>query len=130
MNFEAAAERVPALAWIVEVEPLLARLAEAVRFQPQVEVLAQAREAALTIVCEGRAAATRAAFGVHFDVTAYPQRAIAARLRCEQPHAQVARQWFAGGDVLALLPLGGPQGNSAALVWSVQEARAGELLAG
>lgn len=127
VRFDAAAEGVPALAWIVEVEPLLARLADAVRFQPQVEVLGAPQAAALTVVCEGRAAATRAEYGVQFDVTSYPQRAIAARLQCELGHGQVARQWFCGGDVLALLPLGGAQGNSAALVWSVQEARAGEL---
>ena len=129
VQFEAGAEGAPALAWIVEVEPLLARLAEAVRFQPQVEMLTQPRPAALTVVCEGRASATRAEFGVDFQVTSYPQRAIAARLVCEKPHGQVARQWFAEGDVTALLPLGGPQGNSVALVWSVQEPRADELLA-
>ncbi|MCG2595600.1 FAD-dependent monooxygenase [Ramlibacter sp. XY19] len=129
VQFDAAAESAPALAWIVEVEPLLARLAEAVRYQPQVEVLSEARPAALTVVCEGRASATRAEFGVDFQVTSYPQRAIAARLDCEKPHGQVARQWFTDGDVTALLPLGGAQGNSVALVWSVQEPRADELLA-
>jgi 2-polyprenyl-6-methoxyphenol hydroxylase-like FAD-dependent oxidoreductase len=129
VRFDATEEGVAALAWIVDVEPLLARLAEAVRYQPQVELLAAPRPAALTVVCEGRAATTRAEFGVQFDVTSYPQRAIAARLQCEQGHGQVARQWFADGDVLALLPLGGAQGNSAALVWSVQESRADELLA-
>jgi ubiquinone biosynthesis UbiH/UbiF/VisC/COQ6 family hydroxylase len=41
----------------------------------------------------------------------------------------VARQWFDDGNVLGLLPLGGALGNSAALVWSVQEPRADELLA-
>jgi len=129
VQFDAGAENAPALAWIVEVEPLLARLAEAVRYQPQVEVLPEPRPAALTVVCEGRASATRAEFGVDFQVTSYPQRAIAARLNCEKPHGQVARQWFTDGDVTALLPLGGPQGNSVALVWSVHEPRADELLA-
>lgn len=129
VRFGAAHEQVPALAWIVEVEPLLARLGEAVRYQPQIEVLAAPRPAALTAVCEGRASATRAEFGVDFQVTSYPQRAIAARLTCEKPHGQVARQWFSDGDITALLPLGGADGNSVALVWSVQEARADELLA-
>lgn len=129
VQFSAAQEGATALAWIVEVEPLLARLGEAVRFQPQVELLAEPREAALTVICEGRASNTRAEFGVDFEVTSYPQRAIAARLRCEKPHEQVARQWFDEGEVVALLPLGGPQGNSVALVWSVQDARADELLA-
>lgn len=128
VHFEASREGAEALAWIVEVEPLLARLGDAVRFQPQVEVLDQPRPAALTVVCEGRASATREEFGVQFQVTSYPQRAIAARLACEKPHGGIARQWFDDGFVLALLPLGGVAGNSVALVWSVQEARADELL--
>lgn len=129
VRFSAADEGAPALAWIVDVEPLLARLAEAVRFQPQIEVLPAPRAAALTAVCEGRASATRAEFGVQFQVMSYPQRAIAARLACEKPHGGTAHQWFDEGNVLGLLPLGGAQGNSVALVWSVQEPRADELLA-
>lgn len=129
VRFAAVDENVPALAWIVEVEPLLARLAEAVRFQPQIEVLAAPQPSALTVVCEGRASSTRAEFGVNFELTSYPQRAIAARLDCEHAHGGVAHQWFHDGNVLGLLPMGGPQGNSVALVWSVQEPRADELLA-
>lgn len=129
VRFAAAAEGVPALAWVVDVPALEARLAEAVRFQPQVELLSTPAPAALTVVCEGRASATREEFGVAFQVMRYPQRAIAARLDCEKPHGSVAHQWFEDGNVLALLPLGGPQGNSVALVWSVQEHRTDELLA-
>jgi 2-polyprenyl-6-methoxyphenol hydroxylase-like FAD-dependent oxidoreductase len=129
VHFSAVEENVPALAWIVDVEALLARLAEAVRFQPQVEVLATPQPAALTVVCEGRASSTRAEFGVNFELTSYPQRAVAARVDCERPHDGVAHQWFHEGNVLGLLPMGGAQGNSAALVWSVQEPRADELLA-
>lgn len=129
VRFDAAAEGVPALTWIVDVEPLLARLGEAIRFQPQIEMLTAPRPAALTIVCEGRASSTRAEFGVQFHVAPYPQRAIAARLDCDLPHGQVARQWFVGGDIIGLLPLGGAQGNSVALVWSVQEPGADALLA-
>ncbi len=129
VRFSAADEGVEALAWIVDVEPLLARLQEAVRYQPQVEVLAEPRPATLTVVCEGRASAARAEFGVNFDVASYPQRAIAARLDCEKPHGGIAHQWFEDGNVLGLLPMGGPQGNAMALVWSVQEPRADELLA-
>lgn len=128
VHFSAAAERAPALAWIVEVEPLLARLSEAVRYQPQIELLQEPRAAALTVVCEGRASSTRSEFGVDFHVASYPQRAIAARLGCGKPHGAVAHQWFDDGNVLALLPLGGASGNSVALVWSVQEQRADELL--
>lgn len=129
VRFQARDEDVPALAWIVDVQPLLAQLAEAVRFQPQIEVQPAPVPAALTVVCEGRASSTRAEFGVPFRVTSYPQRAIAARLLCEKPHGGVAHQWFQDGNVLGLLPMGGPHGNSVALVWSVQEPRADELLA-
>jgi 2-polyprenyl-6-methoxyphenol hydroxylase-like FAD-dependent oxidoreductase len=129
VRFAATDENVPALAWIVEVEPLLARLAEAVRYQAQIEVLTAPQAAALTVVCEGRASSTRNEFGVNFELTSYPQRAIAARLDCENPHGSVAHQWFDGGNVLGLLPMGGSQGNSVALVWSVLEPRADEMLA-
>lgn len=129
VNFSAAELQVPALTWIVDVPVLEAQLAEAVRFQPQIEVLEAPRPAALTVICEGKASSTRAELGIDFDITPYPHHAIAARLNCEQPHGQVARQWFSNGDILALLPLDGPQGNSVALVWSVSEARAKTLLA-
>jgi ubiquinone biosynthesis UbiH/UbiF/VisC/COQ6 family hydroxylase len=105
------------------------RLREAVRYQPGIEVLTAPADAALTVICEGKASVTRTERGVHYEVTRYGQHAIAARLTCELPHDQTARQWFAQGEVLALLPLDGPQGRAAALVWSVPQERAGALLA-
>jgi 2-polyprenyl-6-methoxyphenol hydroxylase-like FAD-dependent oxidoreductase len=134
VRFDAQAQGVPALAWIVDVQALQERLADALRYQPVVEWLDAPVAAALTVVCEGKASATRAEFGVQFESRLYPQRAIAARLNCEKPHANVARQWFGGGEILAFLPLGGSgsaaQGNSVAVVWSVQEHRAAQLLTG
>jgi 2-polyprenyl-6-methoxyphenol hydroxylase-like FAD-dependent oxidoreductase len=133
ISFDAAAQGVAALAWIVDVAALQDRLGEALRYQPLVERLQAPRPATLTVVCEGRSSATRAEFGVQFEVTSYPQRAIAARLRCEMTHGMVARQWFGDGEIVALLPLGGSvdsgSGNSVALVWSVRESRADALLA-
>ncbi|GAC1534088.1 MAG: UbiH/UbiF family hydroxylase [Ramlibacter sp.] len=121
-----------ALAWIVDVPALEQRLAEALRYQPAVTLLAAPAEAPLTVVCEGRSSTTRADFGVEYDVRPYGQHAVAARLTCERPHGHIARQWFAGGEVLALLPLGGHTagqgGNAVALVWSVQQARSEQLL--
>ncbi len=128
VNFCASELQVPGLTWIVDVPVLEAQLAEAVRFQPQIEVLDAPQPAALTVICEGKTSSTRAEFDIDFEVTPYPQRAIAARLACEVPHAQTARQWFSQGEILAFLPLGGPQGNSVALVWSVQEGRAQALV--
>jgi len=129
VRFDASAQGSEALAWICGASAMLDRLGEALRYQPMVELLTEPRPAALTVVCEGKASATRAEYGVEYETTAYAQHAIAARLQCEKPHGQVARQWFNDGEILALLPLGGPQGNSAALVWSVAPERASQLLA-
>ncbi len=128
VNFSAAELDVPGLTWIVDVPVLEAQLADALRFQAQVELLDAPQDATLTVICEGRASRTRAEFGVDFDTTPYSQTAIAARLSCEAPHAQIARQWFTQGEILAFLPLGGPQGNSVAIVWSVLRDRVQALL--
>jgi ubiquinone biosynthesis UbiH/UbiF/VisC/COQ6 family hydroxylase len=79
------------------------------------------------VVCEGRTSQTRAEFGVDFEITPYGQSALAARIQCAQPHQQIARQWFSKGEILAFLPLDGPQGNLCALVWSVSPERAHAL---
>ena len=129
VHFDAATQGADALAWIVDVPALEARLAEAVRYQPQVEVVGEPVPASLTVVCEGRASRTRSEFGVEFEVTAYAQHAIATRLICERPHGQVARQWFLpDGGILAFLPLDGAQGNSVAVVWSVLKEQVPQLL--
>ena len=128
--FDAASQGVGSLAWIVDVPALEARLSEAVRFQPQVEVVTAPVPALLTAICEGRASTTRSELGVEFDVTAYPQHAIAMRLECEHPHGETARQWFGSDDsILAFLPLGGVQGQSVAVVWSVPAHQVPELMA-
>ena len=127
LNFDAATLGADALSWIVDVPALEAELAQAVRFQPQIEVLGAPAPAHLTVVCEGRASSTRAELGVDFEVTPYDQHALAARLHCERPHAQVARQWFANGEILAFLPMGGENGSAVALVWSVPPERATHL---
>ena len=128
VNFSAAQLKVPGLTWIVDVPTLEAQLAQALRFQPQIELLDAPQPADLTVICEGKASSTRAEFGLDFEVTPYPQTAIAARLRCETAHAQTACQWFSQGEILAFLPLEGPEGNSVAIVWSVMRERVAELL--
>ncbi|MBV8617686.1 MAG: FAD-dependent monooxygenase [Curvibacter sp.] len=128
VHFSAAQQQTPALTWIVDVPALEARLGEAVRYQPLIERLDAPVPAALTVVCEGRASSTRAEFGVDYETQPYPHTAIAARLESDEAHGQQARQWFLPGQVLAFLPLGGEQGNSVALVWSVPHAEAAELM--
>jgi len=119
VHFDAGALAVPALAWIVDVPALEARLAQAVRFQPQISLLEEPVEATLTVVCEGRASVSRQQFGVLQDVTPYHQWAIAARFACELAHQQVACQWFTPQDILGLLPMGGEGGTQIAAVWSI-----------
>ena len=124
------------LAWIVEATALLQALDQALHYQPQVQRLPAPQAAALTVVCEGKASASRAEFGVEGGGRPYAQPAIAARLHADHPHDHVARQWFHPGEILALLPMGGapaesgePQGRALALVWSVPPARAEALMA-
>jgi 2-polyprenyl-6-methoxyphenol hydroxylase-like FAD-dependent oxidoreductase len=128
VNFSATELVVPALTWIVDVPTLEAQLRDAVRFQPHIELLDTPRPATLTVVCEGKASRTREEFGVEFAAMRYPQHAIAARLTCEKPHGQVARQWFSQGEILAFLPLHGAQGDTVAMVWSVRDGRTLEML--
>ena len=117
-----------AIAWIVDVPALEQQLAEAVRYQPQIETVAAPVKATLQVICEGQKSSSRNEFGVQWVVKPYPQKAIAARLQSDQPHQGVARQWFGHhGEILALLPTGGPEGNSMALVWSVSVERADAL---
>lgn len=121
------------LAWIVDVPALEAQLEQALHYQGGVERLDADRDAApraaLTVVCEGRHSSTRAAAGIAWEAVPYPHTAIAARLRCARPHGAVARQWFRGDEIVALLPLDGADGARVALVWSVPHARAARLLA-
>jgi 2-polyprenyl-6-methoxyphenol hydroxylase-like FAD-dependent oxidoreductase len=139
LNFSASEQGSQALNWMVDVPVLEARLAAAVQFQPLIEVLSAPVAAPLNVICEGRASQTRAELGIGFDITHYPQHALATRLQCAQPHGGVARQWFRFGEtpaqagaqaeILALLPLGGEGGSEVALVWSVPPARAQALMA-
>ncbi|GAA6141496.1 FAD-dependent monooxygenase [Hydrogenophaga sp. 5NK40-0174] len=129
LDFLAGDAQVDALAWIVDVPGLEARLANAVEFQGSIDCLSEAPAAApLTVICEGKRSRTREALGIEFDTRPYPHKAIAARLQCEKQHGGIARQWFRDGQIMALLPLGGAEGNSVALVWSLNKAEADEWL--
>jgi ubiquinone biosynthesis UbiH/UbiF/VisC/COQ6 family hydroxylase len=136
LEFSAWQQQVAELAFITDVAALEQALATAVRYSPHIELLAPGVDAdtevqaPLTALCEGKASASRAALGVRFERHDYGQVAIAARLVADQPHRHVARQWFRAPDILALLPFDLPQaGCSHALVWSLPQARAQELLA-
>jgi 2-polyprenyl-6-methoxyphenol hydroxylase-like FAD-dependent oxidoreductase len=130
IEFSAWEQQVGELASIVDAALLERELAAALRFAPNVTVTEAAVDAPLTALCEGRDSATRERYDVRFERRDYGQRAIAARLGASRGHQGVARQWFRAPDVLALLPFAAPlPGASYALVWSLPEARAAELLA-
>ena len=128
LHFEALGQGVAALNWMVDVPALESRLAQAVEFQGLIERVDAPRSAPLTVVCEGRASASRAGWGLVYDQKPYGQHALATRLRTERPHGEIARQWFnregSSTEVLALLPLDGPVGSACAVVWSVSPQRA------
>ena len=128
VHFDAHRTGQEALTWIVDVPALERRLAQAVQFQGGIERLTEAPKAELTVICEGRRSATREELGLEFEVRPYPHKAVAARLRCAQPHGGVARQWFKDGEIMALLPLDGSDGHTVALVWSVESAKADQLV--
>lgn len=130
LRFSAWQQQVRELAWIVDAAVLEGELAAALRYAPHVQVVTEPVPAALLVLAEGKASATREQLGVHFERHDYGQRAIAARLATTVPHANVARQWFRSPDVLALLPTDTPQlGLGLALVWSLPAERAESLLA-
>ncbi|RMX06434.1 ubiquinone biosynthesis protein UbiH [Corticibacter populi] len=116
------------LAWIVDVPALEDMLAAALRFQPSVELVDEAVAAPLTAICEGRFSSSRAALRIDTQALPYPQHAVAARVRASEPHRGTASQWFTGPNIVALLPLGGPDGDEYALVWSTEPELARELL--
>ena len=132
LDFSAWQQRVGALAWITDAAVLERELASAVRFAPHITVLGSGTpvRAALTALCEGKASVTREALGIGFERHDYGHQAIAARLTSTRGHQGVARQWFRSPDVLALLPFDSPQPDrSYALVWSLPNERAAQLLA-
>lgn len=127
--FTAEQAGVEALNWIVDVPALETRLAEAVRYQPLIELMEQPAAATLNIICEGKASTTREQWGVQWDSTAYGQWALATRVQATHAHGQIARQWFHQGDILAFLPLQGESGNFYTVVWSTTPEHAQTLQA-
>jgi 2-polyprenyl-6-methoxyphenol hydroxylase-like FAD-dependent oxidoreductase len=130
IDFSAWQQHVSALAWITDAAALERELAAAVRFAPHITVVDAEVAAPLSALCEGKASASREALGVEFERHDYGHQAIAARLTSSRAHQGMARQWFRAPDVLALLPFDTPVAeHSYALVWSMPEGRATELLA-
>ncbi len=119
------------LTTIVDVPALEAMLDQALSQKAQVKRMTEAVPAALTVICEGRHSGTRAELGIDVQQMPYQQHALACRVQTEQPHRQQALQWFRQEgqvpEIVALLPLDGPEGSQSAVVWSTSPDRARQL---
>lgn len=80
----------------------------------------------LLIGADGAHSRVREAVGLFAHAHSYAQQAIVANVRTERPHERTAWQRFLRTGTLAFLPLADA---SSSIVWSVDEAVAGELLA-
>jgi ubiquinone biosynthesis UbiH/UbiF/VisC/COQ6 family hydroxylase len=146
LAFDAYSARVGALAWIVEDGNLNQALDAALKFAPNVRIVAgRATQlstsddratvqletgdtliASLIVGADGGQSWVRSQCDIGIDYRPYAQRAIVANFGCEKPHHGVAYQWFTSADgVVALLPL---PGQRVSLVWSAPDALAGTLL--
>ncbi|HEY9210823.1 MAG TPA: FAD-dependent monooxygenase [Methylotenera sp.] len=95
----------------------------------------QAIESSLLIAADGANSWVRQQLGIAVEQKQYQQTAIVANFITEQPHNNIARQWFrqewvssdAGGhcDILAWLPL---PGNKISIVWSAPSQYAESLM--
>ena len=79
----------------------------------------------LVVAADGAGSTVRERAGITVDRRDYGHTAVVANFRCSVPHHGVARQWFFGDAVLALLPL---PGDLRSMVWSCAEAHAAWLL--
>jgi ubiquinone biosynthesis UbiH/UbiF/VisC/COQ6 family hydroxylase len=82
--------------------------------------------ARLVIGADGAESRVRAQAGIAVRAADYRQLGVVANFDCENPHHDVAFQWFMRDGVLALLPL---PGRRVSMVWSIAEERGRRLLA-
>ena len=82
--------------------------------------------AKLVVAADGVDSWVRKQINVGVTKKDFKQTAVVANFKVEKHHQNLARQWFAAHDVLALLPL---PGKIVSIVWSVSTERAAQLLA-
>lgn len=146
LSFDAYNARVGELAWIVEDRNLNHALDAALKFAANMHVVhGRAAElqtdaagahvlldngdrlsASLVVGADGGQSWVRGQSHIDVDYRPYHQRAIVTNFTCEQPHRDIAYQWFSATDgVIALLPL---PGQRVSLVWSAPDGVAESLL--
>jgi 2-octaprenyl-6-methoxyphenol hydroxylase len=82
--------------------------------------------AALVIAADGRESALRAQMGMQIIGWSYPQTGIVATVEHEKPHNGVAYEHFLPSGPFAILPM---TGNRSSLVWTEAKTKAPALLA-
>lgn len=146
LGFSAQDAAVEALAWIVESTVLQRELWETARRQGNVTLFCPARPATLSlqpeaalltladhqslsasliVAADGADSWTRQAAGIEVRFKPYQQHGVVANFSCQQPHRNIARQWFRQDGILAWLPL---PGKRISMVWSTRPRHAQELL--
>ena len=82
--------------------------------------------AKLIVAADGLHSWVRQQANIAINVKNYHQVAVVANFVAENPHNNVAKQWFGVHDILALLPL---PNRHVSMVWSVSTEKAAQLLA-
>jgi ubiquinone biosynthesis UbiH/UbiF/VisC/COQ6 family hydroxylase len=147
IEFDAYRAGARELAWIVEERALVAALWQGLAGRDGLEILAPAQcrrlevgadavrvelegglslAARLVVGADGAQSLVRSEAGLGAVAHDYGQRGVVANFACERAHGHVARQWFQGGPVLALLPL---PGRRVSMVWSTADDEAQRLMA-
>jgi ubiquinone biosynthesis UbiH/UbiF/VisC/COQ6 family hydroxylase len=146
LAFDAYSAHAGVLAWIVEDSNLNAALDAALRFSPNLKMVAaraqrleqqpeqalvhldngDVLQAALVVGADGAQSWVRSQCDIGLDYRPYGQRAVVANFNTELPHHGAAHQWFTSEEgIVALLPL---PGNRVSLVWSAPDALADTLM--
>ena len=79
----------------------------------------------LVIAADGAESWVRKNAKIHVTQHDYAQQGVVANFKTTLPHNNIARQWFKGGSVLALLPL---PNQAVSMVWSTDNQHADHLM--
>jgi len=145
LAFSAYDSGVPELGWILESSLMACEFWESAKRQGNLKLFCPARpqqlafgadsvvlglddgamlSARLLVGADGRDSWVRQTAGLAADNAPYGEKGVVANLATEEPHHNIARQWFRDDGVLAYLPL---PGNRISIVWSTPDDHADQL---